>query len=362
MNDELLPDVLKLPETIRLVAGFLSSLILTWVSIPTIVKISKFKKLFDVPNKRTSHLQETPTLGGLAVFSGFTVSIIIFSHISGAFELLYIVGGLIPLFFIGIKDDILIIDPKKKVFGQILSSLMVIWIGGIRITNFHNVLGLDSLSPLSSILFTVFLFLVLINGLNLIDGIDGLASAIGILITLFYGAWFILTGYFNYGIIAVSLTGSLASFFCFNVFGKENKIFLGDTGSTIIGFIIAVLTVKFLECNLLANEEFRIHSAPAIAISFLIIPLFDTFRVFILRIMNGKSPFQADRNHMHHLLLSLGISHLKATVIIISVNLFIISIVFIFRNLGVVMVTVLMLVIIIFFSLILKQKIGHLNQ
>ena len=359
MDESLISDAIMLPDSCRLVAGFVGAALITFVSVPTIVRISKHKKLYDVPNNRTSHLHETPTLGGLAVFAGFTISTIIFSHRSSATELAYILGGLIPLFFIGVKDDILVIDPKKKITGQIFASLIVIWIGGIYLSSLHNAMGIDKINQVFGIIITLFLFLILINGFNLIDGIDGLASAIGFIASGFYGTWFILTGNINYAVLGFSLAGALGAFFVFNVFGKRNKIFLGDTGSMIIGFIIAILTVKFLEDDLIAEEKFRFTSAPAISIGLLIIPLFDTLRVFILRLGNGKSPFKADRNHIHHSLLALGLTHLNATIIIVIANLFLIFLALLLKNLGILKLTAIMLIVMTGLSYILHLILSH---
>jgi UDP-N-acetylmuramyl pentapeptide phosphotransferase/UDP-N-acetylglucosamine-1-phosphate transferase len=258
------------------------------------------------------------------------------------------------------KDDILIIDPRKKLLGQIIASLIVVWLGGIRITDFHHVLGIDGISTFSSIIFTLFLFIVLINGFNLIDGIDGLASGIGFLVSSFYGVWFILMGHITYGIISASLAGALIAFFRFNVLGTRNKIFLGDAGSLLIGLVVAVLTVKFLEFELMAPAQFQFHAVPSITIGLLIIPLIDTLRVFILRLWNGKSPFKADRNHIHHVLLCLGLSHLIVTIIMISFNVLFIILAILLQNLGDVKLIIIMVLLATLLSfipgLILKYR------
>ncbi len=352
MNNNYLADIILIPDWIRLIAGFLCALIITYVSVPVIIRISYYKQLYAIENERTSHTNNTPTLGGLAVFAGFTLAIILFSHRDAAPELAYILGGLITIFFIGIKDDILVIDPRKKFLGQILASMIVIWLGGFFLSDFHNVFGIGKVPYLLSLPFTLFVFLLIINGYNLIDGIDGLASGIGFLTSAFYGIWFILTGNINYGILSFSLAGTLIAFFWFNVFSEKNKIFLGDTGAMIIGLIIAVLTVKFLESNLTVTGKFKFNSAPAIAISLLIIPLFDTLRIFLLRLINGKSPFKADHNHIHHLLLTSGFSHLGITIILLLINILLIIFVLLFQDLGSVILTLLMLILMIFFTFV----------
>jgi len=353
MKDSVIADVIILPDSIRLVAGFITALIVTYISVPTIVRISDYKQLYALPNDRTSHTKKLPTLGGLAVFAGFTLAIIFFSHRDIVSDMAYILGALIPLFFVGIKDDILVIDPKKKFFGQFLASLIVVWLGGFYLSDLHQAFGIGKIPYMASVIFTLFVFLVIINGFNLIDGIDGLASAIGILASVFYGIWFIISGNINFGIFAFSLTGALLAFFWYNVFGKENKIFLGDTGSMIIGFIIAVLTVEFLETNLTVPAEIKLNSAPAISISLLILPLFDTLRVFTLRLRNGKSPFKADHNHIHHILLTFGFSHMHVTIILLLVNIFFLFVALLFQDVGCVEITLLMLILMAVFTFIL---------
>jgi UDP-GlcNAc:undecaprenyl-phosphate/decaprenyl-phosphate GlcNAc-1-phosphate transferase len=341
---------LNLPFWFFITAGFMIALIITWISIPTIVKISKFKKLYDIPNDRTSHTDETPNLGGLAVFAGFVIAAIIFSMQPESEEIKFILGGIIVLFFTGLKDDILIIDPKKKLLGQILAASIIVILGNIRITSFYHTLGIGEISYILSVFFTLFLVVVLINGFNLIDGVDGLASGTGIITSLAFGIWFMLTDHITYAVLCFSLAGSLVAFFRFNVFGRENKIFLGDTGSMITGMIVAVFTIKFLEYQQVAPAKLHFHSAPAVAFGLLISPLFDTARVFILRIFNGGSPFKADRIHMHHSLLALGNSHLKATIIILSCNLLFVFLALMIQKFGNILLIILLTVLAIALS------------
>ncbi|MCJ7449546.1 MAG: undecaprenyl/decaprenyl-phosphate alpha-N-acetylglucosaminyl 1-phosphate transferase [Bacteroidales bacterium] len=334
MNPDFSPIGLNLPYWVFIAAGCIIAFIITWISIPTIVKISKFKKLYGIPNERTSHIDETPNLGGLAVFAGFVIAAIIFSMKPESDDIKFILGAIIVLFFTGLKDDILVIDPKKKLLGQIIAASIIVIFGNIRITSFYHTFGVEEISYILSVLFTIFLVVVLINGFNLIDGVDGLASGAGIITSLAFGIWFILTKHTTYAVLCFSLTGSLIAFFRFNVFGRENKIFLGDTGSMITGLIVAVFTIKFLEFQQTAPVKYQFHSAPALAFGLLISPLFDTARVFILRIFNGSSPFKADRNHLHHSLLALGNSHLKSTIIILSCNLLFVLLAAVIQKVG----------------------------
>ncbi len=235
----------------------------------------------------------------------------------------FIIAGMLILFYIGIKDDILTVSPQKKVMAELVAVLLIVVFGDIRITSFHGILGIEALPFLASIAFTVLMFLVVINGINLIDGIDGLASGVGILTSSSLGAWFMLAGSYSYAAFCFSTTGALVAFFYFNVFSKKRKIFLGDNGSLIIGLVLTVFTIQFLELNPPGNTGAGILSmaTPAVAVGLLILPLVDTLRVFTLRLIQGKSPFHADLQHIHHCLIRRRFSHLQSSLILFTYNI-----------------------------------------
>jgi UDP-N-acetylmuramyl pentapeptide phosphotransferase/UDP-N-acetylglucosamine-1-phosphate transferase len=328
---------------VLIILGFLMAFGITWFTIPSIVNISKAKGLYDNPNGRTSHTKSIPTLGGIAVFVGIVLPTVIFAGTYFKFELKYIISGLIIVFFIGIKDDILIIAPLKKFAGEILAFVLIAVFADIRITNLYGLFSIEQLPYIVSILLTIFVFIIIINGFNLIDGIDGLAAGIGILTSSIFGIWFWLNGNIAFTVFSFSIAGSLLAFFYFNVFSKKNKIFLGDTGSLVTGFVLGVLACRFLQLDLTSNGVEYIQSAPAVAIGILIVPLFDTFRVFMLRIIHGKSPFVADHQHLHHRLLRLGITHLQVTLILISVNLIFVVLCYLLQGIGIIWLTSLIL-------------------
>jgi UDP-N-acetylmuramyl pentapeptide phosphotransferase/UDP-N-acetylglucosamine-1-phosphate transferase len=319
-----------------MIMGFLMAFCMTWFIIPSVVKISRLKNLTDTPNGRTSHIKATPTLGGIAVFIALVLSTVIFAGTYFKFELKYIISGLMIVFFVGIKDDILVIDPMKKLAGQIFAVILIAVFARIRITSLYGLFHIGQLPYVASILLTVFVFIVIINGFNLIDGIDGLASGIGILTSSIFGIWFWINGHMACTILSFSFVGTLTAFFYFNVFSKTNKIFLGDTGSMIIGFVMGVLACRFLQLELVSQGSAAIPSAPTVVCGILIVPLFDSLRVFILRIKQGKSPFKADRQHIHHRLLQLGCTHLQATFILIGVNIFFIVLSYSLRDIGII--------------------------
>jgi UDP-N-acetylmuramyl pentapeptide phosphotransferase/UDP-N-acetylglucosamine-1-phosphate transferase len=321
------------PEKIYILPGFLAAFVITYISIPSIIKVAHTKNLFDEPGERTVHENAVPTLGGLAVFAGFTISVLTFCEIIKIPELPYIVAGLVVIFFIGLKDDILIIAPLTKLWGQIFAALIIVFFTDLRLDNFHGFFGITHIPYFVSVGLTIFTIIVIINGFNLIDGIDGLSASVSSLVSITLGVWFFLSGNFQYSLISFVLTGSLLAFLRFNLFGKNLKIFLGDTGSLINGWVISILVIKFNQLNINHDFKFTIYGSPAVSFGILIVPLYDTIRVMFIRIVKRKSIFSPDKQHIHHVLLSLGMSHKKAVLLLCVINLFFTTFVFYFHNL-----------------------------
>ena len=323
-----------LPPYVLIGIAVLFSFLVTAVAIPSIVRVSKVRSLMANPNGRTSHFQPTPNLGGVAIFAGVIVSSVVFTGITTAHELKYIIAAMLIMFFVGLKDDLHPMVAYKKFFGQTIAVLFILVPGDFHLDSLHGLFGIEELSYPLSLIVTYIFFLALINSFNLIDGIDGLASGIGIITSLFFGTIFLLDHHMAYAVMSFILASSLCAFFYFNVFSKKNKIFLGDTGAMLIGLILAIFAVSFL--NFESDTLFlsQSQSAPAILLCVLIVPIFDTARVFILRVLRSKSPFEADRTHIHHRLLDLSGSHLKATSIILLVNMIFIGLGLILRNIN----------------------------
>lgn len=295
---------------------------IAFVLIPGIIKISIIKKLFDVPNHRSAAKHVVPTLGGIAIFAGFRISQILSLNSYNIDELKYMTIAVLVMFILGLKDDIIGSTAKSKFIIQMVVALYLVIMGNYRITNLHGILGFYEISYLTGLFLSVITIVGMINALNLIDGIDGLASGVGILISLVYGFWFLNAGDFIYALTCFSLTGTLTAFFLYNVFGSTNKIFMGDTGSLILGTIVALLTIHFNEFSI--GNSNSPHGLPAISLAIIIVPFVDTVRVFAIRLSQKKSPFSPDMNHIHHLVLRLTGNHLFASLIIIAVNALII--------------------------------------
>lgn len=332
--------------------GLSFSFLITRFAIPIIVKVAVLKNLMAIPNGRTSHTEPTPNMGGVAVFAGVILASVLFSSLASSHELKYIIAGMIIIFFVGVKDDLIRISPVKKLLGQLTASFFVIVPGNIRLTDLHGILGITEIGYPVSLVLTFIIFMVLINSFNLVDGIDGLASGIGILCSILFGLWFLVSGHVSYSVFSFAMVGSLAAFFWFNVFGKENKIFLGDTGSMLIGLLVAVFIVRFLEFEKSVSGIAAIQSAPAVALSVIIVPFFDAIRVFVLRVFRGSNPFRADKNHIHHRLLKLAGSHIEVTLTILLVNVLLIVLGYSLRGLGNELLILLLIALASVFSLI----------
>lgn len=348
---------LSIPLWILTILGFIIAFTITYLAIPIIVKAAVYKGLFAETNGRSTHNTPTPVLGGVGVFAGFILSTTVVAGAYFNFELSYLITGLLLIFIVGVKDDLLGGTPHKKLIGQTLAILIICILADIRISNLHGFIGIEDIPYFWSIILTILVMLVIINGFNLIDGIDGLASGIGILVSIVLGTWFYITGNIACTVMCSALIGGLITFFKYNVFSNKNKIFLGDTGSHIIGLVLGVLVVRFLQLEPSIKGIAEIDPAVAFSVSLFILPLFDTMRVFSLRIAQGKSPFKADRQHIHHRMLELGLSHLQSTIILLSFNVAFISICYLLQDLGNVILIGIQFAVAIILSYVLVIKV-----
>ncbi|MBK6987995.1 MAG: undecaprenyl/decaprenyl-phosphate alpha-N-acetylglucosaminyl 1-phosphate transferase [Bacteroidetes bacterium] len=305
---------------------FITSFLVAFASIPTIIRIASRLQLFDEPNERKLHIKRTPLLGGVAVFAAM-----IFSFTLGAapyFEKqhLFIITSLILIFFFGLRDDIAPLAPLKKLSGQITAALILILFCNIRLTSLHGLFGIHILNEYASFGITLVGILFIVNSYNLIDGIDGLASGLGIIASFVFSILFYVYSEPLMSILALSLCGALLGFFPYNF--RNARIFLGDTGTMTIGFVLSIFSFHFIELTrtIQVNSWFDYQSAPTVVFAILVIPMVDTLRVFTIRIFKMQSPFIADRNHIHHRLLELGFQPHHACLLLYLVNtLFILS-------------------------------------
>ena len=318
----------------NVVLAFITAFGLTYLSIPSIIHVARVKKLCDMPGERRSHTDATPSLGGIAIFAGILFSIVLWTPFEQFGNLQYILCALLIMFLIGAKDDILPISPKKKLLGQILATAIITFKAEIFFSSLHGIFGVYEIPQMVGIPLSIFTMVVIINAFNLIDGINGLAASITSLVGCTLGIWFFSVDRVELAILAFALVGSSLAFLKYNI--TPAKIFMGDTGSLLLGLMCSILIIEFIEFNqiLAITHPYKIASGPAVAIGILVLPLFDTLRVFTTRLLKGKSPFYPDRTHIHHLLLDSGFSHMQSTTILVIVNVLFIFLVYTLQGIG----------------------------
>ncbi len=313
---------LILDKNLQIILSMVISLAITWRAIPVIRNLSILRGLLENPVKRSSHKNPTPTFGGVGIFAGTMIGYMMWNFRDEGFVLHRVIAGLMILFFLGLKDDMYPLAPLKKLGSQILASILVVAGSDLRITSFFGIFGVHEIPYIIGVVITVFIFVALINAFNLIDGIDGLAAGIGMIASGGFGLWYMLNGYWSLACLSLSLSASLLAFLRYN-FSQTSKVFMGDTGSLIVGYLVTILAIEFIQLN--HNYNFspnnRYVSAPVLTIVILSVPIFDTLRVFGLRILKGKSPFKADRLHLHHLLVDNGLSHLAASLTLYAMTI-----------------------------------------
>ncbi|HEX2628246.1 MAG TPA: MraY family glycosyltransferase [Chitinophagaceae bacterium] len=308
------------------------SFIISFLAIPVVLQIAEQKKLYDIPDERKVHTRPVASLGGVGIFGGFMLALLLSIRGDVSPEFQYFFGAAFVIFFLGLKDDLVVLSASKKFIGQMIAASIIIHLGEVKLDSMHGLFGIDKVPEGFSLAMSYLTIIVIINSFNLIDGIDGLASSLGILTMLVFGAYFFAIGQQSYSLLAFSMAGSLVAFLIFN--HHPAKIFMGDSGSLMIGLVNSILVIKFINVAGSPGVLVPIESAVAIGFSILIVPLLDTLRVFGIRIFNGRSPFTPDRNHVHHLLLDRGMSHAAITFTCVGINIGFIVLAYLGRSMG----------------------------
>lgn len=316
-----------------IILAFITSFTLTYLAIPSIIHIAIKKHLVDEPDERRSHKISTPSLGGIGIFAGMLFSIIMWTPFNYFGDLQYILCAFIIIFLIGAKDDIDPMSPSKKFAGELFASAILVFKANIKLTSLYGIFGIFALPEWASVILSIFTIIVIINAFNLIDGINGLSGSLGLLITSTLGYWFYLVDSIELSIVAFALCGSIVAFLRYNI--TPARIFMGDTGALLLGMVCSILAIQFIELhNEIPGSPYTFKAAPSMAVAILILPLFDTLRVFFIRVMKGKSPFHADRLHIHHLLIDIGLSHTQATMVLVVTNILFILLAMKLQHLG----------------------------
>ena len=303
-----------------------------FLTLPAIIRVAREKKLYDLPDERKLHSQAIASLGGVGIFIGFFLSAFLTISTQGNSEFPYFFASALVIFFLGLKDDILILSAKKKFIGQLAAAAILIHLADIRIDSMHGFLGIYQLPQVVGYLISYVTIIVIINAYNLIDGVDGLAGSLGVLTTSIFGVYFLMAKMPFYSLLAFSMTGSLIAFLIFNF--HPAKIFMGDSGSLLLGMVNAVFVIKFITVADSLAGSFPLTSSVALGFSILVLPLLDTLRVFSIRIAKGRSPFSPDRNHIHHLLLDRGLDHRNVTVCCVTLNAALVAMTYFGRSIG----------------------------
>jgi UDP-GlcNAc:undecaprenyl-phosphate/decaprenyl-phosphate GlcNAc-1-phosphate transferase len=326
---------------VKIGLGFLFSFLITFFSVPTIIKISRRKNLMDEPGVRSSHLRKIPNLGGIAIFYSIGISASIFAY--ELFDLYkFLFASLIILLYIGVMDDIVVMRAYKKLVAQIIVSALIVIGSDIRVRSLFGIFGIYEMAYFVSVLFSIITFIILINAFNLIDGIDGLAGGYSVICSALFGISYYRLGEYNYPLVILSavIIGAVLAFLYYNLSNyRTSKIFMGDTGSMLLGFLLAFTSISFIDIFIdreLPNvPRYHLQSAPVVAVAILILPIVDTLNVIIIRLANKKSPFDADKNHIHHKLLKLNLTHRRSSFYIILYYLFVVTVAYYFRHINV---------------------------
>jgi UDP-GlcNAc:undecaprenyl-phosphate/decaprenyl-phosphate GlcNAc-1-phosphate transferase len=317
-----------------LILAFITAFIPCYLLIPIVISVAKEKHLYDIPDgKRKTHEEITPALGGIAIFVGIIFSVIFWTPSKVLEELQYMLAAFIMIALIGIKDDIVPMSPRMKLIGELMAAGILFLRGNVSINSLYGFFGVQEIPMWVSFPLTIFTIIVIINAFNLIDGINGLSGGISLTISVILGVWYFLMDKTSFAILAFAMAGAVTAFLKYNI--TPAKIFMGDTGALLLGLISSILVIKFIEINRLdPNNVYAMKAAPAIAVSIIIFPLFDTARVFAMRLWRGRSPFSADRLHIHHLLIDYGFTHSQASAILIIATMIFITLAIYLQKIG----------------------------
>ena len=314
----------------NILGAFLVALAVSFLVMPLIIGLLRRKNLMDTPDRRKIHRGVVPSLGGIGIVSGIGISLLIWLTFSGIVEYKYLLAGTTLLFVAGIRDDLLPISPRVKLMVQILAASIVI-ISGIMIDSGYGLFGFDDLNITIKVFLSIGFIIFFTNSFNLIDGLDGLAGTIALIIATFFTSWFYLNEAYYLSVIGAATTGAVLGFLYYN--WQPARIFMGDTGALSLGFLFSVLGILFLNQDFaLSSGLHKINAPISMLIAVLIIPIFDTSRIIVVRLVKRKSPFEPDNNHTHHVLMRLGLSHSQVALVLGGANLIFIGFVLLFRQ------------------------------
>jgi UDP-N-acetylmuramyl pentapeptide phosphotransferase/UDP-N-acetylglucosamine-1-phosphate transferase len=304
-----------------LILFFTSGFVLTYFLTPVISNVVKVRRLFEKRNDRSSHSVMVPSFGGISFFIVFVLALSFAEQFFTSGRAYYMIPAALIIFMIGLKDDLTGVGARNKIFGQLLATSLLFLSSDFQITELWGWLGIHHISLWISMPLAYAVVIFFINAFNLIDGIDGLSSSLGAFFFSFFAVFYFLRQDYTLLMICVSFVGMFIAFLRYNL-STDKKIFMGDTGSMFIGFILSAIVIEIMSSNF--NEyvqSMQASNLPHVLIGVLYIPVFDSIRIFIARASEGKSPFTPDRTHIHHLLMDYhGWKHPKTSFMIVVLN------------------------------------------
>lgn len=315
-------------------AAAITSFVISFLIVPVIIKYSLKRNLLDIPGRRKIHKKVTPSMGGIAIFCGFFISSLIWVDFSLWSQIKFILVALFVIFFIGVRDDLVPLRAIYKLLGQIMAASLLIFLFDLRLDSLYGIFGIVDLPDGVSYIFTIFTIIIITNSFNLIDGLDGLAGTIAIIALFCFGTWFYFVGDNIFAILSYTMLGAVLAFLIFN--WEPSEVFMGDTGALVIGMLLAILAIHFINVNfaLPLESPYKFLASIGTAACFIIIPLVDTSRIIILRLLKGQSPFKPDKSHIHHAIMRLGKTHSQTTIILASTHVGYIAIAIALRDLS----------------------------
>lgn len=305
-----------------------------WIH-PKVLKIAIMKNLVDNPDARKLQRRPVPVMGGIAVYFGVLIGMCSSQTMFNSPSAFMLIAGMLIMLYIGTIDDIINLTPTFRFFVEILVVAWLMYINRASIDCFWGLWGTGTISHWISIPLTIFACVGIINAINLIDGVNGLSSGFCFMASALFAAMFYYSGNIVMLTIAVSAAGAIVPFFLHNVFGYKTRMFIGDGGTLFIGTMMSMFVISTLKAGSLSGT-FAQDGMGLIpfTLSVLSIPVFDTLRVMSSRIMKGKSPFNPDKTHLHHMFIDLGFSHAGTTVTILSLNFLVVAAWFLSYKLG----------------------------
>lgn len=316
-----------------LLAACLTAFLISFVIIPVIIKYSLARNLGDVPGRRKVHKKVTPSLGGVAIFMSFLASSFIWLDFDQWSDIRYVLASLSLVFLLGVRDDLVPLRALHKLYGQIVAVIILLF-SSVQLNSFYGLFGIYEINTVLAYFLTGFTIIIITNSFNLIDGLDGLAGIVGTIALVSFGIWFFMADNPIFSLFCFAMAGGIIAFLVFN--WEPSEIFMGDTGAMVIGMLLAICVIHFMDVNEALPKTHPVKFAATISagVCFIIIPLFDTLRIIILRISKGQSPFKPDKSHIHHAIMRLGMSHAKTSTILASVSVLYIIGALIFKSVG----------------------------